>query len=95
MARFWSSSAAAPLRAGALKAVRFAATVKQGMAEKESELNRRYAAQQRDLRPGSLDSWDRPLSAQPRIAPEDPAAAPPPQADAAETTTSPTEKDDR
>ena len=42
MARFWSSSAAAPLRAGALKAVRFAATVKQGMAEKESELNRRY-----------------------------------------------------
>ena len=95
MARFWSSSAAAPLRAGALKAVRFAATVKQGMAEKESELNRRYAAQQRDLRPGSLDSWDRPLSAQPRIAPEDPAAAPPSQADAAETTTSPTEKDDR
>ena len=51
--------------------------------------------EQRDLRPGSLDSWDRPLSAQPRIAPEDPAAAPPPQADAAETTTSPTEKDDR
>lgn len=61
MATFWNSRAAAPLRGTALRAVRFAATVRQGMSEKEEELTRRYAAQKEDLRPGSLDSWDRPV----------------------------------
>lgn len=56
--KFWSSTAMAPVRGGALRAVKFAATVKQGMTEREEQLNRQYARQKTDIRPGSLDTWD-------------------------------------
>lgn len=56
--KFFSSTAMAPVRRGALRAVKFAATVKQGMTEREEQLNRQYARQKTDIRPGSLDTWD-------------------------------------
>src|SRR5699024_7197836 len=59
MDRVWTSAAARPLKSGMLTAMRFAATVKAGMVEKEDELNRRYTDQQQSLRPGSLDGWQR------------------------------------
>ena len=60
MDRLWDSPAARPVKAGMLKAMRFAANVRAGMQEKEQELNQRYADQKQDLRPGSLDTWDAP-----------------------------------
>lgn len=55
--RIWASNALTPVRNGALKALKFAATVKQGMAEREEQLTRKYSEQKQDLRPGSLDTW--------------------------------------
>ena len=55
--KIWASDFMGPVRRGALRGLKFAATVKQGMTEREDELNRRYANQKKDLRPGSLDTW--------------------------------------
>ncbi|WP_129359591.1 MULTISPECIES: hypothetical protein [Micrococcaceae] len=62
--KIWSSPALTPVRNGALKALKFAATVKQGMAEREEQLTEKYANQKKDIRPGSLDTWDRPRTAE-------------------------------
>lgn len=65
VSRIWFSGAMTPVRQGALKALKFTATVKQGMAEREEELTQKYANQKKDIRPGSLDTWDRPLESRP------------------------------
>ncbi|WP_129657897.1 hypothetical protein [Rothia halotolerans] len=56
LGRLWDSRAAEPLRRGALGAIRFAATVKQGMQEREDELNGRYAVPTQRPRPAA---WER------------------------------------
>jgi hypothetical protein len=56
LGRLWDSRAAEPLRRGALGAIRFAATVKQGMQEREEELNGRYAVPTQRPRPAA---WER------------------------------------
>lgn len=57
MAQFFDSKYGTPFKHTALKALRFAATVKAGMDEKEAELKERFDRQTQDARPGSLDNW--------------------------------------
>lgn len=61
MAKFFDSTVGKKLQPYALKTVEFAANVKKGMNEREAELKQRFETQKKDLRPGSLDTWDRPL----------------------------------
>lgn len=61
MAQFFDSAYGRPFKATALKALKFAATVKSGMDEKEAELKTRYENQTKDVRPGSLDTWQQDL----------------------------------
>ena len=62
MAKFFDSPIGKPLQPYALRAVEFAARVREGMQEKEMELNAKVERQKQDLRPGSLDTWDRQMS---------------------------------
>lgn len=62
MAKFFDSPLGKPLQPYALKAVEFAARVREGMQEKEMELNAKVERQKQDLRPGSLDTWERNMS---------------------------------
>ena len=59
MGKFFDSPIGKPLQPYALRAVEFAARVREGMQEKEMELNAKVERQKQDLRPGSLDTWDR------------------------------------
>ena len=63
MGKFFDSPIGKPLQPYALRAVEFAARVREGMQEKEMELNAKVERQKQDLRPGSLDTWDRQMSA--------------------------------
>lgn len=65
MAKFFDSKYGAPLKRPALGVLRFAANVKAGMDEKEAELKQKFEDQPKDIRPGSLDTWDAPY--QPRL----------------------------
>ncbi|QRZ62466.1 peptide chain release factor 4 [Rothia sp. ZJ932] len=58
MAKFFDSPLGKPLQPYALKAVKFAATVKQGMNEREEQLKTKFDAHVEDVRPGSLDGWE-------------------------------------
>ena len=62
MGKFFDSSLGKPLQPYALRAVEFAARVRQGMQEKEAELHAKVERQKQDARPGSLDLWDRDMS---------------------------------
>lgn len=62
MGKFFDSPIGKPLQPYALKAVEFAARVREGMQEKEMELNAKVERQKQDLRPGSLDTWERGMS---------------------------------
>ncbi|QXW98457.1 peptide chain release factor 4 [Rothia mucilaginosa] len=62
MGKFFDSPIGKPLQPYALRAVEFAARVREGMQEKEMELNAKVERQKQDLRPGSLDTWDRQMS---------------------------------
>ena len=62
MGKFFESPIGKPLQPYALRAVEFAARVREGMQEKEMELNAKVERQKQDLRPGSLDTWDRQMS---------------------------------
>ena len=62
MGKFFESSRGKPLQPYALRAVEFAARVRQGMQEKEAELHAKVERQKQDARPGSLDLWDRDMS---------------------------------
>lgn len=62
MGKFFDSPIGKPLQPYALRAVEFAARVREGMREKEMELNAKVERQKQDLRPGSLDTWDRQMS---------------------------------
>ena len=62
MGKFFDSPIGKPLQPYALKAVEFAARVREGMQEKEMELNARVERQRQDIRPGSLDTWERGIS---------------------------------
>ena len=62
MGKFVDSSLGKPLQPYALRAVEFAARVRQGMQEKEAELHAKVERQKQDARPGSLDLWDRDMS---------------------------------
>lgn len=62
MGKFFDSPIGKPLQSYALRAVEFAARVREGMQEKEMELNAKVERQKQDLRPGSLDTWDRKMS---------------------------------
>ena len=62
MGKFFDSSLGKPLQPYALRAVEFAARVRQGMREKEAELHAKVERQKQDARPGSLDLWDRDMS---------------------------------
>ncbi|MDY6051590.1 MAG: peptide chain release factor 4 [Rothia sp. (in: high G+C Gram-positive bacteria)] len=64
MAHFFDSKYGAPFKGAALKAISFAATVKAGMDEKETELKERFDTQTKDVRPGSLDTWQQQGTAQ-------------------------------
>ena len=64
MGKFFDSPIGKPLQPYALRAVEFAARVREGMQEKEMELNAKVERQKQDLRPGSLDTWDRQMSEQ-------------------------------
>ncbi len=61
MAKFFDSAVGKKLQPFALRTVEFAANVKRGMDERETELKQRFESQKQDLRPGSLDTWDRPV----------------------------------
>lgn len=58
VAKFFDSKYGAPLKGPALSVLRFAANVKAGMDEKEAELKQKFEDQPKDIRPGSLDTWD-------------------------------------
>lgn len=60
--KFFDSSLGNPLQPYALRAVEFAARVREGMREKEAELHAKVERQKNDIRPGSLDLWDRQIS---------------------------------
>ena len=62
MGKFFDSYLGKPLQPYALRAVEFAARVRQGMQEKEAELHAKVERQKQDARPGSLDLWDRDMS---------------------------------
>ncbi|WP_314099124.1 peptide chain release factor 4 [Rothia mucilaginosa] len=62
MGKFFDSPIGKPLQPYALRAVEFAARVREGMQEKEMELNAKVERQKQDLRPGSLDTWERGMS---------------------------------
>lgn len=62
MGKFFDSSLGKPLQPYALRAVEFAARVRQGMQEKEAELHAKVERQKQDARPGSLDLWGRDMS---------------------------------
>ena len=62
MGKFFDSPIGKPLQPYALRAVEFAARVRQGMQEKEAELHAKVERQKQDARPGSLDLWDRDMS---------------------------------
>lgn len=62
MGKFFDSPIGKPLQPYALRAVEFAARVREGMQEKEMELNAKVERQKQDLRPGSLDTWERKMS---------------------------------
>lgn len=58
VAQFFDSKYGAPFKASALSIVRFAANVKAGMDEKETELKQRFEGQKHETRPGSIDAWE-------------------------------------
>ena len=60
MGKFFDSPVGKPLQPYALKAVEFAARVR----EKEAELHAKVERQKQDIRPGSIDTWDRQMSEQ-------------------------------
>ncbi|MDO4251925.1 MAG: peptide chain release factor 4 [Rothia sp. (in: high G+C Gram-positive bacteria)] len=62
VAKFFNTPLGATLQPVVLRALKFAAAVKSGMDEKEAELKERFEKQKEDMRPGSLDTWDRPLA---------------------------------
>jgi len=62
--KFFDSPVGKPLQPYALKAVEFAARVREGMQEKEAELHAKVERQKQDIRPGSIDTWDRQMSEQ-------------------------------
>ena len=64
MGKFFDSPVGKPLQPYALKAVEFAARVREGMQEKEAELHAKVERQKQDIRPGSIDTWDRQMSEQ-------------------------------
>ena len=63
VAKFFDSPIGKQLQPYALKAVEFASRVREGMNEKEAELHARVERARQDVRPGSLDTWDKPMSA--------------------------------
>lgn len=62
MGKFFDSPVGKPLQPYALRAVEFAARVREGMNEKEAELKAKVERQKQDERPGSLDAWERQMS---------------------------------
>ncbi len=64
MGKFFDSPVGKPLQPYALKAVEFAARVREGMQEKEAELHAKVERQKQDIRPGSIDTWGRQMSEQ-------------------------------
>lgn len=58
VAKFFDSPLGRPLQPYALRAVKFAANVKQGMNEREEQLKTKFDAHLADTRPGSLDGWE-------------------------------------
>lgn len=71
MAQFFDSKYGQPFQKAAVRTLKFMADVKSGMNEKEAEYKQKLEDQKKDLRPGSLDTWDRPSDAEHRIEADD------------------------
>lgn len=57
VARFFDSKYGKPFQSIAVSTIKFAATVKSGMQEKELEIQEKLERQKQDVRPGALDQW--------------------------------------
>ncbi|MDO4916690.1 MAG: hypothetical protein Q3974_03630 [Rothia sp. (in: high G+C Gram-positive bacteria)] len=62
VAKFFEIKAGKQLQPFAMKSLQFIARVKQGMDEREAQLNSRFAEQVHDEHPGKLSSWDAELT---------------------------------
>lgn len=64
LSRFFDSPLGQRLQPYALKSMDFASKVKRGMDEREAQLKNQFAEQKTDSRPGALDDWQLPYTAQ-------------------------------
>lgn len=65
VAKFFETKAGKQLQPYAMKSLQFIARVKQGMDEREAQLNSRFGEQVHNERPGKLSSWDAELTQNP------------------------------